>query len=498
MSVATLHEGGATRSPGSRLLDLRRAWLGMDRSEGAIAFAATPLGVAVLYIGFMAGLAATLELGAPHLVLVAGALFACAMLPRHRLLVLVGSSLVFLFLRPYRTGDFADLVRSLAAAPGAGGPLDPMLLQVASVAVFLAFSWCLLEAQRRFPSAGFARRPVIAMMAGFFALLLAGCLTAPGTWAHTASWAFLAVYASCFWLLAYAMADQKAKDATPNVLRATYMRPFWGGEAVPFGKGHAYLAKFDAKTEEDLAVTRLKAVKLVVWAAILALVYKGLATLIHDYGAVPTLNEAVILQIEGSDASLAARWASVVSNYFLDLLIIAVWGHALVAIVRMAGYRIPRNTVNPLASRSIAEFWNRYYYYFKELVVDFFFYPAFLRWFKKSPKLRIAFATFCAAGLGNFLYHFMRETHVFAGGEIAGMMPRFATLAFYTAALSAGLIISQLRGRKPKPEDGFWRYHVTPRLGVMAFFCFLKIFDDVFGIGTLGDRMVFFTRLFGV
>ena len=166
--------------------------------------------------------------------------------------------------------------------------------------------------------------------------------------------------------------------------------------------------------------------------------------------------------------------------------------------MRLAGWRIPRNTRNPLASRTLAEFWNRYFFYFKEMLVDFFFYPAFQRFFKGNVKLRIAFATLCAAGLGNFLYHFMRETYVFADGDVWAKLAIFQSAAFYSLALAAGLIVSQWHGAKPKPKDGFLAYHVWPRLNVIAFFCFLKIFDDITGEGTFSERARFAASLLGV
>lgn len=496
MSAVGYDHAAAPPSAFGRLLALRRAWLTMDANPAAVGFAGTLPGLLLIHAGLLAALSATGQFSPSGLAVVAVALAGCVALPRHRLPVLVAASLFYVFARPFRTPEFTGLVHGIAASPAFS--IHPMLFQAGAVGLFLAAAWAMLEAQRRFAGSTPAKRPVLAMLTGFLALLAVGTGAAPGGLAHGAIWTLIALWASCFWFLAYALADQKAKDATPNALRAAYMRPFWGGDAVPFGKGHAYLAKFDAKDAQELAATRLKALKLGVWAAILAALYAGLDHLVHGAAAIPRLNDAILMQIAGTDAPLGMRWASLVTNYFLDLVLIAVWGHALVAVIRMAGWRIPRNTVNPLASRSLAEFWNRYYFYFKELVVDFFFYPAFLRWFKKSPRLRIAFATLCAAGLGNFLYHFMRETHVFAAGFEFDILSRFATYAFYTLALSAGLIVSQLRGRKPQPADGFWRYEVLPRLNVMAFFCLLKVFDDIFGVGTLLDRFAFLFGLFGV
>ncbi len=91
------------------------------------------------------------------------------------------------------------------------------------------------------------------------------------------------------------------------------------------------------------------------------------------------------------------------------MLTLSIWGHIIIATCRMAGFKALRNTWSPLQSKTIAEFWNRYYYYFKELLVEFFFYPTFLRFFKTKPRLRMFMATMAAAGLGNMLYHFFRD-----------------------------------------------------------------------------------------
>src|SRR5207247_2697015 len=92
-----------------------------------------------------------------------------------------------------------------------------------------------------------------------------------------------------------------------------------------------------------------------------------------------------------------------------NVIVIYVWGHTMIACFRMSGFRALRNNYRPLAARTIAEFLNRYYFYFKELLVEFFFYPTFFRFFKGRTRLRLAAATFAAAGLGNMFFHFIRD-----------------------------------------------------------------------------------------
>ncbi len=497
MHAASPEAGLAPPSPLARLLGARRAWLGMDRDPAALAWAGTPAGQILLHIAFMAALAATFRLGATALGFVAIALAGCALWPRRRLAVLVGSSVVFLLLRPFRTAEFAALPATLAQGLGLEASHAPWLIQIGGVLAFLAYAQ-IVVAMRRSGSGWMARRPVASQgIALGLALGLGWAFLPPGSAGHAALFAFASVWASCFWLLAYALAEQGAKTAPPDAVRAAYMRPFWGGDAAPFGKGTSFLARFEAKDETALAATRLKALKLAVWAVILGAALAAVENLAHDRAGIPRLSLLVLDPAQAEAQPLAMLWVALIVNFATDLLGLAVWGHALIAIARMAGYALPRNTANPLASRTLAEFWNRYYYYFKEVLVDFFFYPAFVRFFKAQPKLRIACATICAAGLGNLFYHMIFAGHVFAVADLATILDLFATIAVYVAILSAGLVISQLRGRKARPEDGFWRWQVLPRVGVIGFFCLLKIFDVAWMQGELGNRFLFVFSLFG-
>lgn len=474
----------------------RLAWLGIENNETAKRIAQSVAGKAGLVILFTAICLISGNFSTAALGLIGVSLLGVVLLPTWRLAVICGASVFYLAMRPFRIEPWRELLWAKSNDLSFG--LTPMALQVTSVAIFIALAATFLFWQRSNLDTKAAKRPVLTLILLWFGLFAtAMAVPAEGT-ASAFVWTLVGVSVSSIWFLAYAAADQKTKDATPTIARASLMRPFWGGSAIPIGKGFGYLNKFDAKNETELAITRLKALKLVVWALILTGLWSILEAVLRVQFDVPELNIAILAHADGIAYSGLLNWISLLSNYFLDLIIIATWGHFIVAIVRMCGYRIPRNTVNPLASRTLAEFWNRYFFYFKELLVDFFFYPAFVRFFKTSPKLRIAFATFCAAGLGNFLYHFMRETYVFATMEWTNAFAVFQNAVFYSLALATGLIVSQLRKRKPRPEDGFWRYEVTPRIGVIAFFCFLKIFDDITGVGTLSDRTAFTFSLFTI
>ncbi len=90
----------------------------------------------------------------------------------------------------------------------------------------------------------------------------------------------------------------------------------------------------------------------------------------------------------------------------------------------------------------------------------------------------MAFATLCAASFGNVLFHFTWNLNLTLDYGLLGAHAAFLeSYAVYSLLLAGGLIISQLRGRKPKPEDGFLRYEVLPRIGVGLFFCLVAVFN---------------------
>ena len=122
----------------------------------------------------------------------------------------------------------------------------------------------------------------------------------------------------------------------------------------------------------------------------------------------------------------------------------------------MAGFNALRNTYRPLSSTTIMEFFNRFYYYFKELLVDFFFYPAFLRYWKGHRRLRLVFATFAAAFFGNSFYHLTRDWEIIRDQGLWQAIASYQVLFFYNAFLATALSVSQLRKRGPKP-GGFVR-----------------------------------------
>jgi hypothetical protein len=493
MSDATLPPVPARPGLLGQVLALRAAWLGMDKAPAAIAFAASARGILLLHVAVFLVFCSTGP-GPGSMMIVAIGLVGCAVLPSRRTLVIGLTTLIFVSLRPTRSAELSDFLRREMDLIGT---IDQRILIAGAGLSFLAFGIAALRLQSTFRATTAGRHPVLSMGLVFFALVtiaLSGLLPVEF---GAEIWLFLATLASGFWCLAYALADQKVKQTTDPLPRTAFFRPFWEGPTLPIGKGAGFLAKFEAKDEAALAVSRLKGLKLIVWGALLSGAYVLAGDVLNGKAGVPTLTGAMDAATTGTPLPVVLSWTALVAHYLLDILHLAAWSHIVVALIRVAGYCIPRNTVRPLAARSLAEFWNRYYFYFKELLVDFFFYPAFLRWFKKHPRLRVAFATFCAACLGNWLFHFMGRIDILAVNGVLPGLRAFESYLVYCIALAGGLILSQLSKRRPKPEDGFLRYDVLPRLKVGLFFCLLAIFNEPIDAFSLGERFTFLFSLFG-
>lgn len=177
----------------------------------------------------------------------------------------------------------------------------------------------------------------------------------------------------------------------------------------------------------------------------------------------------------------------------------AVWGGAIVACARLAGFRLLRNTYRPLESTSLAEFWNRYYFYYKELLVDHFFYPVFLRYFRANRKLRMFFATFMAACVGNLIFHFIRDIRFVAELGWWKALSGEASHAFYTFLLALGVGVSQMRAHNRERSRGWLRGRVLPCAWVVLFFCVLHVFDAPLDrVHSIWQRADFLSYLMGM
>ena len=378
----------------------------------------------------------------------------------------------------------------------------PRLLVCGMIAaIFLALS-VLAAMAFRYPKRGLARRPILASVAGFCALSAAVSIAPITGWLRVAAWIAVLAIGRMLWFFCYTLADRDARNRDAVPLQTGLWHPAWMADprsGTPIAKGAAYLRKIEARDPEELAVTQIKGLKLLIWALALRVCHLAMQRIIYGTLGIPEFGIAFSRSAAGHPFAWYWNCLSLVAAFLMSLLEMSIWGHQIVACARMAGFRALRNTYRPLESRTLAEFWNRFNFYFKELLVDLFFYPTYLRYFKKHPRVRMAAATMTAAFAGNAIFHFLRDINYVEELGWWRSIAGFQTYLFYTFILGAGISISQLRAkRKDDPSRSWLRRRFVPVLSVAGFYCVVHIFDDTNRTYGLHEHFVFVGRLFGL
>ncbi|MGO9095907.1 MAG: hypothetical protein ACLQGV_11860 [Bryobacteraceae bacterium] len=370
--------------------------------------------------------------------------------------------------------------------------------------VFVA-AWLVLALFQRKPDLWLFQRSVRNLLLFYVALLAAASYLPLTPLLRVSLWAVLAVGGKYLWFMAYALSDKKGAARQPPLLALFRFQPFWGGSNVPFPKGEANLDRIEARTAGELAICQLRGLELMVWSTLLGWALglfdrtlpgpwplAGWLRSIHFPNHIAQLDPAIELYLKGNPLPRLDCWLAVIGNFSRKILWVSGWGGTVIATCRMAGFNAVRNTRKPLSSRTVAEFYNRVYYYFKELLVTFFFYPTYFRYFKSRPRLRIFVATLAAAGFGNALFHFLRDIDFIIQKGLWGALVEFQVYAVYTLLLGVGIAVSQLRSLHGHPQGG----RITGPLCVLVFYCLLMILDDPRRGWTIRDYSSFIINLF--
>lgn len=365
------------------------------------------------------------------------------------------------------------------------------LLLLLAVATGTALQWV-----RRAPESFLARRPLVSMLALEGLLCGIGSLDLVHGLPRALLWSAIFILTPYVWFIPYAIVDQRVKSPGPMTLQMAVLRPFWSPSYLSFNKGAAFLRKHLAQNPVDLAITQLKAIKLLVWANILFAIRVGLGWLFEAQLPIPSVGQAIDGFLAGTPYSRLIVWTALIVSTARYALQIAFWAHLFVGIARLAGYRLPRGSWRPLESRSLMDYFNRFHYYFKEFLVDFFFIPTFFKLFRGHPRLRMFFATFMAAGVGNALWHFVRDIDLVATQGLVPALAGFTSYAFYALLLAVGVGLSQIRvGMGIKPS--------TTLIGrlysfffVWSFVVCMHVFSDGSRNHTLHERLSFMANQF--
>jgi hypothetical protein len=379
---------------------------------------------------------------------------------------------------------------------------------VLALVLFAFVGLCYFAAKHFTTWPAFARRrPQLTLHSLFWSLLVLLWIGFP------ANLPFRAVVAGCvillpflLWRLGYMLfsAQRGKMEGTRFTDHLFYIWPAYGGSETPYGKGHDYLSSNEAKDEQSLARSQLAGLKLFVLAALCSVARGLLRALAYGddnaYGRAlggVTLNLPEISDLIQNPSAYRPwlAWPALYVDLFQLVLGLGSKGHVIIGWLRLFGFHVFRNTYKPLLAESIVEFWNRYYYYFKEVLVNFFFFPTFTRYFKKQPRLRMFAAVFMAAFVGNLYYHLILHSALVEGRflDLWGIMQsRF----FYCFLLALGIYVSMLREQR----RGRDRPRSLPRraiaiFGVWTFFGIIHLWARG-GTGSFTDRLKAFAALF--
>jgi hypothetical protein len=267
--------------------------------------------------------------------------------------------------------------------------------------------------------------------------------------------------------------------------------PFLGAGGVPIGKGPEYLASHEARDPGQLASAQLEGARLLLLAILWRVTDAFLAGLLWARASAWVPEWAVSRHplLPAMETLLHLpflypwweRWAALYGELFHVILTLAVFSHTLVGIFCLAGFHIPRNMQSPLTATTILDFWGRYYFYFKELLMDFWFFPVFLRASRLPVLWRTMLATVAAAFVGNFYYHVILYWPRLAAGDAENFRAMLLARAIYCALLATGLCGSFARSlaRRGKPSQARLPRRVFQALVVSAFFAVLHVWNFI-------------------
>ena len=390
--------------------------------------------------------------------------------------------------------DLSERIDAVKSTEGISG-VSAHALAVGSVAVCGLWARLCLGCAARWPKSVLARRPLLSQLALMGTLIcVVGC-DVTGGWPRLIVWSWVLAWAPYVWFMPYAITQARSGATTSLWMPLGQLRAFWSPTYFAVGKLGPYLDRHLGKTAQELAVTQLKGVKLLLWASAI----HALHAFIDRWVApeFPALETSIDAWLAGHPYPVSSEWTSLlISNvgYSLD---IAMWLNLFVGMARLAGYRLPRASWRPLESKTLLDYFNRFNFYFKEMLVDLFFIPTFFKFFKSHPRLRMFFATFMAAGVGNALWHFCRDLHLIHQQGWVATLHGFTSYLFYCLVLATGIAVSQVRitmGIKPPTT---WSGRIKAVVLIWTFVTLLRLFSDLSLPHSLLDRLSFLTSLFG-
>lgn len=165
--------------------------------------------------------------------------------------------------------------------------------------------------------------------------------------------------------------------------------------------------------------------------------------------------------------------------------------HFRVGAWRVMGYAVDTQYDRPWLATNLASLWGRFAFHFREFLVRVFYYPVFLKVFRRRPLLRIFFATMVATVVGNLVWGHVPPKTITA--------PKWEHLALilstwpYFVLLGLGISLTQMwlasrpRTRRPWTRDRLLVLDVVCAYLTLQYFALIHVFIRPQPGGTLMD-----------
>lgn len=262
------------------------------------------------------------------------------------------------------------------------------------------------------------------------------------------------------------------------------------------GQAHAYLQARHLREGKSALV--LSGVRL--WC--LALVYMVFAEQVvawfiaaigqvFDIKVYAFTSELVREFLEGERVSTPTVLLSTLVDQARIFLIYGGVTHFRVGAWRVMGYAVDTQYDRPWLATNLANLWGRFAFHFREFLVRVFYYPVFLKFFRKRALLRIFAATMVATVLGNWIWgHVPPRTITRLTWE--DLMVILSTWPYFVL-LGLGISLTQIylarrpRTRRPWTWDRWFCVDLVCCYLTLQYFALIHVFVRPQPGGTLGD-----------
>ena len=325
-------------------------------------------------------------------------------------------------------------------------------------------------------------------------------------------WFFALTLAPYLIFISYSILDISSGASNDLWYQVGWYKPF--GQPFhwfPFHKGTCSLIKVEAKNKAQFAIVQLKAVKLLYWGLFISIISKIYFHLnqweiniisefipftLADYFPIfPNLSSTVNLP-KSLGLNPLVMWYHILSKPMAFFLIIAGNGHFFVSIIRMAGFNIYRNTYKPWAALSIVDFFNRFYYYYKEVLVSLFFIPTFTRLINsKNYRISLFISAIITVFFGNAFLHLTHDVYYLNLYGFWGIIVMYKQLFLRYFACALLIAVSLIRKKRVNKI-----YRVKNFLNIVfiyILFSIINVWDLKNGL-SLNDFMKLVLHLFGI